>query len=138
MYTFKSHGVLRYSPTTTDGKNRASSHGDPKWWVILDCCPELIAYYRSLVLKLHGIKLQKPLWGPHISVVRGDNPPNKEVWAKHTGKVIEFEYESWIVDNGKHWWLEVECPELVALRLELGLPPKPDFDFHITLGARCY
>jgi hypothetical protein len=131
MYKYKSTGTIRYSPENYKGQNRSS-----QWWILLDCCPELIAYYRYWMKELHGIKLQRPLWGSHISVVRGDQPPISEPWGIHAGRVIEFTYDTSICDNRRHWWLNIESPELEHMRIELGLPSHPEFGFHLTLGMK--
>lgn len=94
----------------------------------------IIDYYRWHLLKW-GIQVSKgSLWGPHISIVKGDReePPKKEAWGKKYPKV-QFFYSNIIRwDNNRHAWLDVYSDGINALRNELGLPSKPRF--HVTLG----
>lgn len=102
---------------------------------------EISRYYRHLYAKDHpylngdrSIKLTRPVWGTHISVIRGERIPNSTLWRIDENKIIEFEYCGGVIDNGEYYWLKVNCPYLGDLREKLGLPREPRFGFHLTVG----
>ena len=126
-------GKLVYSPRT----HLASSD---KWLVVM-CDDEISRYYRHLYAVenpfLNGMrstKLTRPVWGTHISVIRGEHLRNQKMWRLDEGKVIDFEYEGGVIDNGEYYWLKVTCPYLGDLREKMGLPREPRFGFHLTIG----
>jgi hypothetical protein len=130
---FKSTGKIVYSP---------DSHlGSSKNWAILKCDDNIGAYYRSLYQQQYkalngGYKLRiiKPIFGAHISYIRNSDTPNLKYWGKNEGKIIEFKYQPGVLDNGKYFWLKIECPFLSELRMQLGLSPQPLYAFHLTIG----
>jgi hypothetical protein len=129
----KSLGKLVYSPRSHLGSNE-------KWAVVM-CDDEISKYYRHLFSKdypyLNGErigKLTRPVWGTHISVIRGEFLPNIKLWRADENKIIEFDYEGGVIDNGEYYWLKVTCPYLSDLREKYGLPRLPKFGFHLTIG----
>lgn len=102
---------------------------------MLQCEPDLSLYYCWFVQKRLGIKLQRPIHGSHISIVRGEVIPNLNRWNAYQGQVIYFHYSNEIETNGKYWWLYVYSPCLVSIRHELGLDSQPEYDFHLTIGV---
>ena len=129
----KSLGKLVYSPRT----HLASSD---KWLVVMGD-DEISKYYRHLFTKeypyLNGErvgKLTRPVWGTHISIIRGEYIPNFKLWGLDANKVIEFTYEGGVIDNGEYYWLRVNCPYLGDLREKYGLKREPRFGFHLTIG----
>ena len=126
----KSVGILRYSPKLLG--DRASE----KWWLVLDCDESLGAYYRHLYWLAHfrTERLVRPAWREHVTVIRNEEPVNRGVWERHTGKAIEFEYNPMPQTNGDYWWLEVVCVELFTIREELGLAREPEIPFHVSFG----
>jgi hypothetical protein len=129
----KSIGKLVYSPRT----HLSSSD---RWLVVMGD-DEISRYYRHLYSKeypyLNGdrsTKLTRPVWGTHISVIRGEHLQNPKLWRLDEGKVIEFEYEGGVIDNGEYYWLKVNCPYLGDLREKMGLRREPRFGFHLTIG----
>lgn len=104
------------------------------------CDDEISKYYRHLYSKeypyLNGErtgKLTRPVWGTHISVIRGEKIDPK-LWRMDEGKIIEFEYQGGVVDNKEYYWLKVACPYLGDLREKMNLPREPRFGFHLTIG----
>lgn len=129
----KSIGKLIYSPRT----HLSSSDR----WLVLLCDDEISRYYRYLYSKeypyLNGgksTKLTRPVWGAHISIIRGEKVPKHELWGLDANKIIEFEYEEGVKDNGEYYWLKVHCPYLSDLRQKYGLSKSPRFGFHLTVG----
>jgi hypothetical protein len=127
----KSIGKLVYSPRT----HLSSSDK----WIVLMCDDEISKYYRHLYEKEYpylnsgrGVKLTRPVWGAHISVVR-----NERLTVSNRideGKIIEFEYEGGVIDNKEYYWLRVICPYLEDLREKMGLSRQPRYGFHLTIG----
>lgn len=123
---FKSNGKIIYDPTAGNAKN--------DWWIIVECPKDILDYYHHWILKEENIKLNKPLFGAHISVVRGEEPPNKELWRKYHEKEISFSYSHDIENKDEYYWLRVSSPELNDIREELGLTRDVEFGFHLTIG----
>lgn len=128
--SFVSTGRLRYSPKTL-GK-----YQDQKWWLIIDCDPNLGAYYRYLY-KLHNYHLKsltKPAWAEHITVVRNEEPLNAVAWEKYDGQEIEFQFTPVAETDGHYTWFPVACDRALDMREELGLSRHPEFPLHLSIG----
>lgn len=125
-----SQGRLHYSP-----KLLGDSKSD-KWWLIVECDTVIGEYARHLYwLSTHRTMcLSRPAWREHITVVRDEEPANKEHWEEHEGVIVEFQYSLSPQTNGEYWWLEVECPALLDMREQLGLPREPFFPLHLSIG----
>lgn len=125
---FKASGKLVYSPKT--------HLKDSSRWLVLMGDEELSKYYRALYHQefFYRPKLTRPVWGTHVSIVRGEVIPNAQAWGFAANKFINFEYEPGIKDNGEYYWLKVYCDELAAIRELFGLKREPQFGFHLTIG----
>ena len=125
---FKSSGKLVYSPRT----HLKSSDR----WLVLMCDDELSKYYRELYRQeyFYRPKLTRPVWGTHVSIVRGEVIPNADAWGFAANKIINFEYEAGLETNGEYFWLRVRSDELCAIREVFGLPRQPKFGLHLTIG----
>lgn len=130
----QSVGKIIYSP--------ASHIGDNSRWAILACDDGISEYYRRLYdleqpPYLNGnraLKMIRPVWGSHISWLRGNEVGLKQ-WGIDAGKMIDFEYEPGVMDNGMYYWLRVKCPYLLELREKMGLPARPKYGLHLTIGV---
>lgn len=124
----KSVGKLVYSPRT----HLASSDK----WLVLMCDDSISQYYRCLWTREYPWrgKLTRPVWGTHVSVIRGEYIPNMKLWGLDANKMVEFEYEGGVIDNKEYYWLKAKCPALSELREKYGLSPEPKFGFHLTVG----
>jgi len=132
-----STGILVYNP------NRPGLKSNNQWWVVLETCEDLCRYYRHHLLKHRGIKLAKPAWGAHISIVRGTAPPNQEAWEKHHGETIQFRYSEEVRQSGdttgwdrpnNYFFLDCYSDRLAEIRLELGFDTTPKTKYHMTIG----
>lgn len=113
---------------------RAKDRGNRKWWLLMKCDPGIINFY-SWLAERNGWELVKgSRWGPHISVVCGERPKNKDLWNKLPGKLCEFKYSVNQRHDGHFIWLDVQSDDLEKIRKDLGLSRKPYFSFHLTLG----
>lgn len=127
-------GIIKYDPERRDLKKTHKSRT-----MIIDFKrDDLAAYYQWFLRKKFGEKfaMQTPLYGCHVTVVRGDEPGWKSSnWGKHEGKKITIKYSPELECTWKFWHLPVAGDGLFELRSELGL--KAFHDFHITV-ARGY
>lgn len=125
---FKSCGKLIYSPKT--------HLKDSSRWLVLMCDEELLKYYCCLFRREFPWlpKLQRPVWGSHVSLVRNEVVPNQEAWGFAANKIINFEYDPGVKDNGEYYWMSVYCDELLAIRELFGLRRDPQFGLHLTIG----
>lgn len=103
-------------------------------WAWLQCSRDTILYYHWFLGK-KGKFLNLPIWKAHITVIRASDDLDTLTLEPYYEKEIEFTYcPSNIETNGDHWWIQVQCPEAEKLRQEYGLEPKPEYDFHLTIG----
>ena len=121
------------------GRIRYSEHKeDAKWWMVVDCDPEIGKYYRSLfaITHYHCKTLFRPAWEAHISVIRGEKPPNDKchLWRKYDGQLVKYYYDSQARGDDVYVWLDVECDFLLDIREEMGLPRHPMYSLHLTIG----
>lgn len=108
------------------------------WWLVVHVCPELGRYYRCGFNRLNrfvGAEIGNTKWGPHISVVRKEEPIYWKRWDNYHEIDVEFEYEPIYRTDGKHVWLDISCDRLLEIREELGLKRLPHFSLHVTLGV---
>ena len=104
---------------------------------MVDCCPELAAFYRYLVHAYSpSITLQVPLHSSHITVVAGKYEPthDERAWKKYDGHSVVFQYSPEIGTDGTYFWLPIICPEFEQVRIELGLSPTIPIPWHLTVG----
>jgi hypothetical protein len=136
----RSFGTLRYSPALRAGVHTRRDGGTTRWWLIVDCDPELGRYLRHLytIAKRRTRTLQAPLWGPHISVIRGEEPHDVRAWGEHDGAAIEFDYDPNARETDGYVWYPVECAAMLDLRERLGLAREPSPALHLTIGNARY
>mgnify|MGYP001027607501 CR=1 FL=1 len=106
-------------------------------WVIMECPKDILDYYWHWIYKEKQIKLHKPRFGSHISIIRGNELIMNKTqfpWRKYHEKEITFSYSPFLQTNGDYWWLPVTCSFLEELRNELGLSDQVPFGFHLTIG----
>lgn len=127
---FKSYGKIVYNPVAGKAKNQ--------WWMIIETPKDILDYYHHWILKEENIKLQKPLFGSHISVIRGEEPAEhkKDLWCKYDQEEIYFQYSNDIETDGQHWWLPITSKQLEEIRSELGFDKYPEHGYHLTLGRK--
>ena len=104
-------------------------------WVIARCDDDIIEYYRWMYFKKKHIKLMRPKFGAHVSLVRGEEEGiTKGTWEPNmSGEEIEFSYDGDIIDVFNYVWMKVWGDDLIKIRNKVGLkdPIKP---FHMTIG----
>lgn len=123
---FESTGTLVYDPY-------ARIKAAP-WWLILKTDKGIIDYYQYQIKQLYDVQFEKTIWGSHISVVRGQCPPNIRVWNKYKNEKIPFTYTNNIYRSSWFFCVDAYSTRLEEIRAELGLSNTPKFGFHITIG----
>jgi hypothetical protein len=126
---FKLKGRLVYEPPRADFKKAFKT----KTLIVELPFDDLANYYISQVSRKYLVRLDPPMWGNHVTVVRGDEKPkNMEAWKKHEGEIVEFEVSPHVYRNWDFWALPVRCKRLFEIREELGL--KVFHEMHVTIG----
>jgi len=127
-YVHPATGILAYDPTRQKGKAP-----DP-WWLIAYTDDGIAAYYRHIVEKRFGFVLDRPSWGAHVSIIRGEEPKkNLDRWRYNEGLITPFAYSHDIYTNGAHWWVNVDCLDYANLRDFYGFDPGKRH-FHLSIG----
>ena len=114
-------------------KHRAFDHG-----VILKVDNGITDYYSWWLEKHKGVRISKPAWGTHVTVVNDrDNVKDKNAFhsLKHrlNEKIIQLKYDVNLRKQWQFWILDVQPSEILTnIREELGL--RTDYPFHITIG----
>src|ERR1700722_8266402 len=134
MSVWTSTGKIKYDPHVERGTFKPH-------WVILQCDRELIRYYQHIFYTLYWKRLQTPMWGPHVSIIRGGRPTKPEAWKQLNGKLIEFSYTydgdfyTNFDKGGKHFWIKTWSPTFAEIRESLGLSREPKVPFHLSIGS---
>ena len=131
-------GYLEYDPDRKDMKSRT------QYWCVLQLPNDLVRYYQYFLRTEKHLQLEMPAWGAHVSIIRGEKPDDEHIhlWKKYHKKKFKFRFYPEIKEvkdrkkSGSFYVINFVCPELVAVRAELGLPVYPDF--HITIGRTYY
>lgn len=131
----KSSGLVIFDPMALRGNKDVMFK---PFWCIVQTQDDTDAYYKWFIEKRYGIKIQRPAWGCHVSVIRGE-PTSQECWnnfkQKYNNIEIEFEHCGEIYTNGNHWWLQIYCERLKDIREEMGYSRDMFWDLHLTLGV---
>ena len=136
MSSLSTVGTFRYSPVIRGGSLIRRDGGSTEWWLIIDIDPELGRYLRAQYARHRHqtVQPQPPLWGTHVSVIRGEEPPDKTAWKAFDGQRVEVRYEWDVTETKEYLWLPVWCPTANTIRAELGLPADPTPAMHLTFG----
>jgi len=150
MDTIKVTGVIEF-----DLKDKTKKHKNQASWkkiAMILIGDDLCSYYAWFIKKRYGIILNKPLRGPHLSLVndsmkdlthnglKSENEAEmlwESVKEKWHGKEIEIVLSVDVRTDGNHWWFNIphnERGQLQSIRDELGLSI-PFFGFHISIGT---
>lgn len=131
-------GKIVYDPYRGNLKKK------PHWWCVVEVDKEITRLFRWWIEKeLHVKGLCQPSWDAHISVIRGEKPPQHlmHLWKKYDGQEVTFKYAQNPRQTGDttggdrpgwYWFVEVEAPFLIDIRKEFGYPH--DWKLHLTVG----
>lgn len=122
---------------TSIGKLKYQKAAQYQYKLILEADQGISDFYRALIPRY--LHIQQQMYRAHISVVRWENPIKLEFWGKHQNELITFQYDSYVYNDQTYYWLNVSCPRLEQIRMELGLSPSRFVDenmklFHLTIG----
>ena len=127
---FEIKATLKYDPYHPD----AIRKGQRSWWMKADLPDSIRLYYADWIRKETGLHLNRPMWGNHVTVIRGEQVKNVKAWKKYDGDAVLLRYSENIQMSDKYAWLPVESLDLEDIRVELGLYPQPRCPFHATIG----
>ncbi len=132
-------GTYRFAPALGPDGNRVRRDGSTTdWWLIIQCDRDVGRYLR----RLHTLDapyhppIAEPLWGAHVSVVRGETPTNLEHWRDREGGTVTLTYEHSPQEQDGYVYLPVECAAALDYRELLGLTRDPRWPLHLTIGNR--
>lgn len=117
-----------------DWQDSRATRQSGRWWAALKIPWGIGEYYRHWAKKEWGYDFTPPIWGEHVSIIRGEFPRKLKLWRKYHGEKFSIQYSEVLDFNGTYAWLAVNAPQMEEIRMELGLPPKPKKDFHLTVG----
>lgn len=126
-----------FAPTLGPGRGRIRRDGQTTdWWLILVCDRDFGRYQRRLfaLARPDAPPISEPLWGAHVSVVRGEVPPNRSLWKESDGLEVRIAYRQEPCESEGFIYLPVSCPSLLDYREALGLPREPTWPLHLTIG----
>lgn len=127
-------GILEFDPQDRTKKHKFQSSWKRVALIKTNC--ELDLYYAWFVKKRFNLDLNRSLRGSHVTIIsdRMDKSEFDKVSKLFNGKEIEFFINLSPMSSGKHWWMNVKCPDAESIRELAGLSRKPYFDFHLTIG----
>lgn len=132
-------GLCRFAPPLDPGGGRVRRDGSTTdWWLILQCDPDVGRYLRQLYAldARRTRQLCDPLWGPHVSIVQNEVPPDLTLWCALEGRPMTFDYVHPPQEIGEYVFYPVACAEALTHREALGLPREPRWPLHLTFGNR--
>jgi hypothetical protein len=131
----KCNGFLIFDPKRPGIKK---TKRDVNTWVIAKVDNSITDYYCWWLERVYGIKLSRPAWGTHVTIVNDkdrvtDLDRFNEVKEKFNSKFCQIQFDVNIKKVWQFWSLDVYSNGMFKeIRRSLGL--NPDFPFHITIG----
>lgn len=110
--------------------------GANNFFFIAEVKGDICKYYSHLIEKNLYLKLQLPVWRPHVTILNGRQSISDDklhIWKKYAGEEIEFEYNVNVEQHWKFWVLPVRSERMQQLQKELGFDFE-NYDFHLTIG----
>jgi len=136
-------GVLKYDPGSdiVSYKSRETlgeaglRKKRPRQLIVELRSRDLCRLYCWFYERRYWIKLQEIMLVPHINVLRRQESNievQEEIWKKHEGEIISFEYSPLVEQHWKFHVLPIRSERLNEIRTELGLDERRGM--HITFG----
>jgi hypothetical protein len=138
-YIFNTKGTIVFDPPDVTNKHEKQSSWKKVAMVIINN-PDFCSYYSWFVKKRYNLELFKPLRGMHFTVINDEvKLPEQlikynEGKLKHNRTTINIEYGIDVRTDDISWWVGARSTDAEQIRLECGLPVKPYWGFHITIG----
>jgi hypothetical protein len=136
MSIFKATGKYVFDvPNVTRKHEKQASW---KKFAMIEFGCEMDAYYRWLLERRFSVKLNRPLRGPHVTIINdreSDMIPGawEQMAQKYHGTEVDIYLCSDLRTDGSHWWLRAGGDGLWLPRMELGLD-HPYWSFHMSIG----
>ena len=133
MFSIK--GKLDFSLEDWTKKQKSQSSWKRTAMILTKC--DLDKYYSWFLKSRFNLELNKNLRGSHVTII--NDRMEKSIFNEGSRIFHGREIEFWIdpkniKSSGKHWWIDVKCPDAENIRECLGLKRIPYFGFHLTLG----
>lgn len=131
----KASGKLIFDPDHKTNKHRDQGSWKKTAMIFID--GDISEYYAWFIRKRFNLELSKPLRRSHVTVINDKFKYDvmfQEAKNNYNGKIIEFEYNTDVRSDSKHWWLPVRCEMIGDIREAAGLNRKPFYDLHLTIG----
>lgn len=129
LQSYKLQGTLIYEPQRPNLKKTFKA----KTLIVQLPFDDLANLYRWFVKQKYGFHLLPPMWGTHVTVVRGDEKlPKPEAWKKYAGESVDIEVVPHLYKVWDFWAMPVRSQRLYELRDELGL--EVFHEMHLTIG----
>lgn len=128
-------GRLNFSVADVTRKHKNQSVWKRTAIIQTNC--DLDKYYSWILKKRFSLDLNKNLRGSHVTIIsdRMDGGIFDGAKSIFHGKEISFFFDPKnIKSNGRHWWIDVSCPDAENIRQSVGLSRTPYFGFHLTIG----
>lgn len=125
-------GLVVYNPNRPNLKKIRLAN---QWFLFVEVCYDFAAFYRWLIFKRYGLRLNATAWKPHITVLDGRKevkPEFRHNWKKYEKVKVEFNYSVNVQQHWKFWTLPVYSPKIIEIRKELGF--FDNYPLHITIG----
>lgn len=132
-------GRYEFAPAVGPNGSRLRRDGTrTDWWLIIRLDKDLGRYLRHLyALQAPANRaISDPLWGPHVSIVQNEIPPEPAHWRDRDGASVELEYLQDPQEADGYLFLPVICDPALDYRESLGLPRQPRWPLHLTFGNR--
>jgi len=105
--------------------------------VYLEYGEDVHQYYKWLIERRFGLKINKPLRPAHITIINDrveDWTLYQQAKNRFNGIEIRASWSNEIRTNGKHWWLKVESEDALNIRIASGFSKVPFHSFHLSIG----
>lgn len=135
-YKFKLQGIIEFDPVEVTKKQEKQSSWKKVALVMIDC-PDFWKYYSWFVKKRYNLELVTPIRGAHFTVINdrvSDLKQYEYCKSIYNGSIVNFEYAIDLRTDDVSWWVGVKSEDAEKIRTTCGLPPKPFWGFHITIG----
>ncbi|MCB1713184.1 MAG: hypothetical protein KDH96_12140 [Candidatus Riesia sp.] len=143
-------GIIKFDPEDVTKKHIRQSEWKKISMIFFD--GDLLDYYGWFVYKRYGVKLNKSVRNPHVTLINDSYRDIKSGLKVDSDEIVNLEWDrlksKWdneeisvtfdldIISDYKYWWLRVSYDkreEMHNIRQEIGLD-KPFFGFHMTIG----
>ena len=108
-------------------------------WLVANIEDDVLEYYRWWFYRRYLVKLAKPRWCAHISVIRGSEEEVPSLFLfenERKNKEVKFQYSNKLEQHPKGYvWMPCWGCQLEDVREECGFPRSPIMPFHMTVGV---